>query len=249
MRELYVVGRVVGLDVGERRIGVAISDVTGTLARPLGVLQISGLDGDAVDRAVTELARLAAEEDGLASLVVGLPRRLDGSPNDMTPRVQAFAAALGARIGAAGRPAGRTADEPGSREPSRRARQGLAGAQEADRCGGRRHHSAGLSRRTVIRKLLLALIVIVVIGAVAGGLLVYELRQRLHEPYKGFAGRSRSSKSRRAPARPRSAVVCSTPASSPTTSPFARRCGGRAARARFRRASTASISRSAARRR
>ena len=98
MRELYVVGRVAGLDVGERRIGVAVSDVTGTLARPLGVLQTSGLEGDAVDRAVTELARLAAEEDGLASLVVGLPRRLDGSPNDMTPRVQAFAAALGARI-------------------------------------------------------------------------------------------------------------------------------------------------------
>ena len=98
MRELYVVGRVAGLDVGNRRIGVAVSDVTGTLARPLGVLQTSGLEGDAIDRAVAELARLAAEEDGLASLVVGLPRRLDGSPNDMTPRVQAFAAALGARI-------------------------------------------------------------------------------------------------------------------------------------------------------
>ena len=99
MRELYVVGRVAGLDVGNRRIGVAVSDVTGTLARPLGVLQTSGLEGDAIDRAVAELARLAAEEDGLASLVVGLPRRLDGSPNGMTPRVQAFAAALGARIG------------------------------------------------------------------------------------------------------------------------------------------------------
>ena len=64
----------------------------------LGDQQTSG-EGDAIDRAVAELARLAAEEDGLASLVVGLPRRLDGSPNDMTPRVQAFAAALGARIG------------------------------------------------------------------------------------------------------------------------------------------------------
>ena len=47
MRELYVVGRVAGLDVGNRRIGVAVSDVTGTLARPLGVLQTSGLEGDA----------------------------------------------------------------------------------------------------------------------------------------------------------------------------------------------------------
>ncbi len=91
-------GRVAGLDVGERRIGVAVSDITGTLARPVGVLQTSGLEGDAVDRAVTELTRLAAEEDGLASLVVGLPRRLDGSPNEMTPRVQSFAAALRARL-------------------------------------------------------------------------------------------------------------------------------------------------------
>ena len=97
MRELYDVGRVAGLDVGERRIGIAISDVTGTLARPVSVLRTSGLDGDAVDRAVVELQRLADEEDGLTSLVVGLPRRLDGSANDMTPRVEAFAAALGAR--------------------------------------------------------------------------------------------------------------------------------------------------------
>jgi putative holliday junction resolvase len=97
MRELYDVGRVAGLDVGERRIGVAVSDATGTLARPVGVLRISGLEGDGVDRAAAELARLAAEEDGLVSLVVGLPRRLDGSPNDMTPRVQAFAAALHSR--------------------------------------------------------------------------------------------------------------------------------------------------------
>jgi putative Holliday junction resolvase len=97
MRELYDVGRVAGLDVGERRIGVAVSDATGTLARPVGVLQTSGLDADALERAVAEVARLAAEEDGLASLVVGLPRRLDGSPNDMTARVEAFAAGLRTR--------------------------------------------------------------------------------------------------------------------------------------------------------
>src|SRR5262245_23264458 len=65
MRELYDVGRVAGLDVGERRIGVAVSDATGTLARPVGVLQTSGLEGDALERAVAELARLSAEDDGL----------------------------------------------------------------------------------------------------------------------------------------------------------------------------------------
>ncbi len=83
-----------GLDVGERRIGIAVSDATGTLARPLGVLRPSGLDVDAVDVVMTEIARLAAEEDGLGAVVVGLPRRLDGTATHMTPRVEQFARQL-----------------------------------------------------------------------------------------------------------------------------------------------------------
>jgi len=39
--------------------------------------------------------RLAEEEDGVSSIVVGLPRHLDGSPSPMTARVTAFAEALG----------------------------------------------------------------------------------------------------------------------------------------------------------
>lgn len=89
--------RIVGLDVGERRIGVAVSDPTATLARPVGTVRTSGLTGDAVEQASLELARLAAEDDGVASVVVGLPRRLDGRPNEMTPKVEAFAAELGRR--------------------------------------------------------------------------------------------------------------------------------------------------------
>jgi putative Holliday junction resolvase len=89
--------RIVGLDVGERRIGVAVSDATGTLARPVGVLRASSLDARALQQAAAEVARLAAEEDGVGRIVVGLPRRLDGSPNDMTPRVERFAQELGAR--------------------------------------------------------------------------------------------------------------------------------------------------------
>lgn len=84
--------RIIGLDVGQRRIGVAISDGTGTLARPVGTLRPPALDHRAVQMTLDEIARLAAEEGGVDALVVGLPRRLDGSPNDMTPRVEAFAA-------------------------------------------------------------------------------------------------------------------------------------------------------------
>ena len=72
MPELYRVGRVAGLDVGERRIGVAVSDATGTLARPVGVVRTSGLDGDALDRTAAEITRLAEEDDGLVALVVGI---------------------------------------------------------------------------------------------------------------------------------------------------------------------------------
>jgi putative Holliday junction resolvase len=88
------VGRIVGLDVGQRRIGVAISDATRTLARPVGVLQVRGVDAAAVALAAGEIARLAAEDDGVAAVVVGLPRRLDGSPNAMTPLVEQFAGVL-----------------------------------------------------------------------------------------------------------------------------------------------------------
>jgi putative Holliday junction resolvase len=86
--------RIVGLDVGERRIGVAVSDATRTLARPIGVLQATGLERDAPRVAADEVARLADEEDGVSSIVVGLPAHLDGSASPMTPRVRMFAAEL-----------------------------------------------------------------------------------------------------------------------------------------------------------
>jgi putative holliday junction resolvase len=91
--------RIVGLDFGQRRIGVAISDATATLARPVGVLARAGSDADALRLVADEIARLASEEDGVATVVVGLPRRLDGSANEMTPRVQAFAEQLRAASG------------------------------------------------------------------------------------------------------------------------------------------------------
>ena len=92
-------GRSVCFDVGERRIGVAISDATATLARPVGVLNVRGLTDQAVQAVADEVTRLTGDEDGVDTLVIGLPRRLDGSPNDMTPRVQAFAQQVGARTG------------------------------------------------------------------------------------------------------------------------------------------------------
>ena len=85
--------RVLGIDVGGRRIGLAISDPSRTLARPLATIRIASRR-DAVDRVVQEVARLMREEDGLDAIVVGVPRRLDGSASDETRHVEAFIEAL-----------------------------------------------------------------------------------------------------------------------------------------------------------
>jgi len=88
--------RVLGVDLGGRRVGLAISDATRLLARPLTTLQVSS-EADAVDRVAGTIATLAAEDDGLSLVVVGMPAHLDGSPSDASARVRAFIAALAAR--------------------------------------------------------------------------------------------------------------------------------------------------------
>jgi putative Holliday junction resolvase len=90
--------RYLGIDVGARRVGLAVSDVTGTLARPLRTLQCA----DVAD-ALAQIARAMAalEDDGrVEAIVVGLPRHLDGSPSDETARVEEFVAALRDRTAA-----------------------------------------------------------------------------------------------------------------------------------------------------
>lgn len=80
--------RVLGIDVGRRRIGLAISDPSGTLARPLQTLAVD--DHNGVDAVLRELHRLSAEYEGLSAIVVGLPVSLDGSANTQTAFVQSF---------------------------------------------------------------------------------------------------------------------------------------------------------------
>ena len=86
--------RALGVDYGRKRVGLALSDATGMLARPWKTLAVAGLE-----RQVHELAReietLRAESDGLAVIVLGLPRRLSGEPNEETATVRALAGRLG----------------------------------------------------------------------------------------------------------------------------------------------------------
>ena len=90
--------RALGIDYGERRIGLALSDATGLLASPWKQMINDANVGAAARRLAGEVRALQAEDDGLDAVVIGLPRRLDGSPNDQTGRVRKLAELLAAEI-------------------------------------------------------------------------------------------------------------------------------------------------------
>jgi putative Holliday junction resolvase len=77
--------RLLGLDVGDVRIGVALSDETFTLATGRPTITRVGPRKD-----VKAVAALVRNED-VAEVVVGLPRRLDGTLGPQAEKVQAFA--------------------------------------------------------------------------------------------------------------------------------------------------------------
>jgi putative Holliday junction resolvase len=91
--------RVLAIDLGRRRIGLAISDPSKTLARPLKTLTVEVQESDqsVLERVLAEVARLAGEDDGVAEIVVGVPAHLDGTPTDETANAVAFIDALAAR--------------------------------------------------------------------------------------------------------------------------------------------------------
>jgi putative pre-16S rRNA nuclease len=91
-----VKGRILAIDVGARRVGLAISDASRTLARPLEAITVRS-DADAVERIAKRIEQLDREDDVIAAIVVGLPSSLDGAPTPQTKHVQAFIALLKAR--------------------------------------------------------------------------------------------------------------------------------------------------------
>ena len=98
MRIILSTVRVLGIDYGARRIGLALSDATATLASPWRTLQRPPSEAETLRIMIAEITRLRDEDDGLGAVVVGWPRRLDGSASDQTPIVETFARALEAQI-------------------------------------------------------------------------------------------------------------------------------------------------------
>jgi putative transcription antitermination factor YqgF len=85
--------KVLALDYGAARTGVAVSDPTGTLARPLRVLEDAGSD-----EGIKELAELVRAE-GAERVVVGLPLTLRGERGSQAEETERFAEKLEAILG------------------------------------------------------------------------------------------------------------------------------------------------------
>lgn len=77
-----------GLDYGSARTGVAVSDPTGTVVRPLCIVERAGSEAG-----LAELARLAREEE-VERVVVGLPLTLRGTHGEQAAETERFAEAL-----------------------------------------------------------------------------------------------------------------------------------------------------------
>ncbi len=84
--------RTVCLDYGDRRIGVAVSDETGTIAQPLTVIARKNRQQDLA--AIAELAARYRPE----RIVIGYPVRLDGAEGIQCEKVNRFAAILSAHL-------------------------------------------------------------------------------------------------------------------------------------------------------
>jgi len=85
--------RVIGLDVGDKTIGVAMSDELGITAIPVTVISRTG----SLKREIGEIRRLV-EENGVECIVVGMPFMLDGTKGIQAQKVEAFVEELRRRL-------------------------------------------------------------------------------------------------------------------------------------------------------
>jgi putative Holliday junction resolvase len=84
--------KVIAVDYGSARTGVAVSDPTGTIARPLGVVERAG--GEVGLRRLAELIRA----EGAERVVVGLPLTLRGERGEQARETETFLEALRAAV-------------------------------------------------------------------------------------------------------------------------------------------------------
>ena len=129
-----------GIDFGERRIGIAISDPGGTFALPLTTLERRD---DA--SAAREIAELASREE-ISRIVVGEPRGRDGAVGSAARRARSFAERLATRYRPRRRNRRRDAHQPGGGGAPRRGRRAAGEASGPARRDRRPAPAAGSPR-------------------------------------------------------------------------------------------------------
>ena len=102
-RVYYLPMRLLGVDFGQRRLGLALSDATATLARPWRAVPASATPA-ASAAALADLIRALRDKDDaeagdIGEIVVGLPKRLNGEDTDQTQPARDFTRVLGDRCG------------------------------------------------------------------------------------------------------------------------------------------------------
>ena len=85
--------RILGIDYGRRRIGLAISDIDEIIATPLDTLEITSLN-----EAVTKIAGICKVEQ-VNRIVVGLPLNMNGTKGELALEVESFADSLKTQVG------------------------------------------------------------------------------------------------------------------------------------------------------
>ena len=81
-------GKVLGVDYGDVRTGIAVSDITGTLASGIMTVREGGM------RKTAQRVAAEAEKAGAVAIVVGLPKNMNGSEGERAQLVRTFAALL-----------------------------------------------------------------------------------------------------------------------------------------------------------
>lgn len=83
-------GRIMGIDYGMRRIGIALSDVTHLIAKGYETINWNGRD---IDWALNRIGEIISEQD-VTDIVLGRPLRTDGTGSETQEKVEGFASLL-----------------------------------------------------------------------------------------------------------------------------------------------------------
>ena len=84
--------RILGIDYGDVRVGLAVSDPTGLIAGGIGIVKIIGMNN-----AVEQIVNVVNERQ-IEKIVLGLPLNMDGSEGPSAQKIRAFAAKLNEKI-------------------------------------------------------------------------------------------------------------------------------------------------------